>query len=75
MATEQGSDDHANWAKQMKERRESLDLVRDFGVRGETYVDLDDQGRIVRHAPDGAVIEVVGQVDLRPSESAVDAED
>jgi hypothetical protein len=63
LGTEEQAVVRARWASLMKERRESLDLVRDFGVRGETYVDLDDQGRIVRHAPDGAVIEIIGELD------------
>ena len=63
LGTEEQAVVRARWASLMKERRESLDLVRDFGVRGETYVDLDDQGRIVRLAPDGAVIEIIGELD------------
>jgi hypothetical protein len=62
LGTEEQAVVRARWASLMKERRESLDLVRDFGLRNETYVDLDDQGRIVRHAPDGAVIEIIGEL-------------
>lgn len=61
LGTEEQAVVRARWASLMRQRRESLDLVSDFGLRGETYVDVDDQGRIVRHAPDGAVIEVVGE--------------
>ena len=60
LGTEEQAVIRARWASLMKERRESLDLVRDFGLRGETYVDIDDQGHIVRHAPDGAVIKIIG---------------
>lgn len=63
LGTEEQAVVRARWASLMKERRESLDLVRDFGLQGETYVDLDDQGRIVRHAPDGDVIEIIGEPD------------
>jgi len=62
LGTEEQAVIRARWASLMKERRESLDLVRDFGLRGETYVDIDDQGHIVRHAPDGAVIEIIGEL-------------
>ena len=62
LGTEEQAVVRARWASLMKERRESLDLVRDFGLRGETYVDIDDQGHIVRHAPDGAVIEIIGEL-------------
>jgi hypothetical protein len=62
LGTEEQAVVRARWASLMKERRESLDLVRDFGLRGETYVDIDDQGRIVRHASDGDVIEVIGEL-------------
>lgn len=59
LGTEEQAVVRARWAELMRERRESLDLVRNFGVRGETYVDMDAEGRIVRHAPDGTVIEVI----------------
>ena len=49
----------AEWARLMRERREALDLRTDFLLRGETYVDLDEEGRVVRHAPDGTVIEII----------------
>jgi len=62
LGTEEQAVVRARWASLMKERRESLDLVRDFGLRSETYVDIDDEGRIVRHAPDGAVIEIIGEL-------------
>jgi hypothetical protein len=65
LATEEQAVVRAKWARLVRERRESLDLVRDFGLRDETYVDIDDEGRIVRHAPDGAVIEIIG--DLAPT--------
>jgi hypothetical protein len=47
----------------MRERRESLDLERDFGLRDETYVDVDDEGNIVRHSPQGDVIEIIGSLE------------
>jgi len=62
LGTEEQAVVRARWASLMKERRESLDLVRDFGLRGETYVDIDDQGRIVRHASDGDAIEIIGEL-------------
>ena len=65
LATEEQAVVRAKWARLVRERRESLDLERDFGLRDETYVDIDDEGRIVRHAPDGAVIEIIG--DLAPT--------
>lgn len=60
LATEEQAVVRAKWARLMRERRESLDLERDFGLRGETYVDVDDEGNIVRHSPAGDVIEIIG---------------
>jgi hypothetical protein len=57
--TEEQAVVRAEWARLMRERRESLDLRTDFLLRGETSVDLDEDGRVVRHAPDGAVIEII----------------
>ena len=62
LGTEEQAVVRARWASLMKERRESLDLVRDFGLRGETYVDVDDDGNIVRHAPGGDVIAIIGEL-------------
>lgn len=63
LGTEEQAVVRAEWARLMRERRESLDLRTDFLLRGETYVDLDEEGRVVRHAPDGTVIEIIAAAD------------
>jgi ParD-like antitoxin of type II bacterial toxin-antitoxin system len=63
LGTEEQAVVRAEWARLMRERRESLDLRTDFLLRGETYVDLDEEGRVVRHAPDGSVIEIIAAAD------------
>jgi hypothetical protein len=63
LATEEQAVVRAKWARLMRERRESLDLERDFGLRDETYVDVDDEGNIVRHSPQGDVIEIIGSLE------------
>lgn len=41
----------AEWAERMDARREALDLAREFSAHGRTYVELDDDGRVVRREP------------------------
>ena len=49
----------AEWSELIHSRLAGLDLVSEFAEQGETYIDMDDQGRLVRHQPDGTVIEVI----------------
>ena len=49
----------AEWAERMDVRREGLDLVQEFADEGRSYVELDDDERVVRREPrsaDGASI-------------------
>lgn len=41
----------AEWAERMEARREALDLAREFSAQGRSYVELDDDGRVVRREP------------------------
>jgi ParD-like antitoxin of type II bacterial toxin-antitoxin system len=52
----------AEWAEQMDARREGLDLAASFAESGKPYVGLDAEGRVVRHAVDGTVLEVMAPV-------------
>jgi hypothetical protein len=38
----------AEWAERMDARREGLDLAREFADERRTYVELDEQGNVVR---------------------------
>lgn len=39
------------WAERTEQRRRSLDLVAEFESAGMSYVEQDDEGRIIRHQP------------------------
>ncbi|HRE02705.1 MAG TPA: hypothetical protein PLV68_15490 [Ilumatobacteraceae bacterium] len=41
----------AEWSTLMRERRETLDLAREFAAEGRTWVELDDDGSVVERAP------------------------
>ena len=41
----------AEWAERMTARREGLDLAREFTEQGVAYVELDDEGNVVRREP------------------------
>lgn len=41
----------AEWAERMDARREGLDLAQEFADEGRSYVELDDEGAVVRRAP------------------------
>ena len=43
----------AEWAERTEQRRRSLDLVAEFTEAGMSYAELDDEGRVVHHWPDG----------------------
>lgn len=43
----------AEWSKRIAERRESLDLIRDFETAGRPYAVLDDAGEVVIHNGEG----------------------
>lgn len=43
----------AEWAERMEERRQSVDLTQRFDHQGRSYVELDDDGRIVSREPAG----------------------
>lgn len=38
----------ASWSQRMKARREQLDLDEDFAAGGRAWVELDDDGKVVR---------------------------
>lgn len=40
----------AEWAERMDARRDELDLAAEFAAGGRSYVELGDDGRVVRHA-------------------------
>ncbi len=46
----------AVWAERMAAYRDGLDLTKRFAAEGRTWVELDDDGRVVEHhsAPAGA---------------------
>jgi hypothetical protein len=47
----------AEWTERMDARRDQLDLAQEFSDRGVAYVELDDDGQVVRRGPsaeDGA---------------------
>jgi hypothetical protein len=58
----------AEWAERMDARREGLDFVSSFAQAGKPYVGLDAEGRVVRYAPDGRVLEV-----LAPASTTTDS--
>ena len=39
----------AEWAERITERREGLDLARQFESDGHSYVELDQEGNVIRH--------------------------
>lgn len=41
----------AEWAERTEERRRTLNLATEFAAEGRSYVELDDDGNIVRHEP------------------------
>ncbi|MGZ4693814.1 MAG: TA system antitoxin ParD family protein [Acidimicrobiales bacterium] len=41
----------AEWAERIDARREALDLAQEFSDQGRSYVELDDDGEIVRRGP------------------------
>jgi hypothetical protein len=43
----------AEWAERMDVRRESLDLAQEFADQARSYVEHDDDGRVVRREPVG----------------------
>ena len=43
----------AEWAERMAARREELDLAQEFADQGRSYVELDDDGAVVRREPVG----------------------
>jgi hypothetical protein len=43
----------AEWAERMDVRRDGLDLAQEFADRGRSYVELDDDGQVVRREPVG----------------------
>jgi hypothetical protein len=47
------------WVERMDACREALDFAAEFAAAGQPYVGLDAQGRVVRYAAGGAVLEVV----------------
>ncbi len=49
----------ARWAERIEQRLAELDMVAEFATRGSTYVDMDEDGRMVRRDADGTVIEVI----------------
>lgn len=50
----------AEWEVRAGEILANLDLPAQFAATGQTYVDMNDDGQIVRHAPDGTILEVDG---------------
>ena len=44
----------AEWNERMAALREGLDLAAEFSAAGETWVEADDDGRVVEHAPKAA---------------------
>lgn len=43
----------AEWVERMDARREGLDLAQEFADEGRSYVELDDDGTVVRRMPAG----------------------
>lgn len=50
----------ARWAERAAALLAELDLADEFAAQGRTYVDLDDNGRVVLHAADGTILEIDG---------------
>lgn len=50
----------SSWASRAEQLRNSLNLADNFAAEGRTYVDLDDNGRVVLHAADGSILEIDG---------------
>jgi len=44
----------AEWAERITERREGLNLAKEFADAGRSYVELDRDGNVVRHSATGA---------------------
>ena len=59
LSVEEQSLVRARWNERIEQRLGSVDLVAEFAEQGATYVEMDDDGRIVRRAPDGQVLEVI----------------
>ena len=43
--------DRAEWAERMDVRRKELNLAQEFADQGRSYVELDDNGKVVRREP------------------------
>ncbi|WP_420446090.1 TA system antitoxin ParD family protein [Candidatus Poriferisodalis sp.] len=41
----------AEWAERAEQRRRDLNFAAEFATQGRSYVELDDDGNIVRHQP------------------------
>lgn len=41
----------AEWAARSEQRRRDLDFAAEFAAEGRSFVELDDEGNIVRHQP------------------------
>ena len=54
--------DNLSSAKKADQILEDLDLIKMFEDKCLTYVDLNEAGEIVLHAPNGDVIKVIGEI-------------
>lgn len=43
--------DRAEWDERMDVRRKELNLAQEFAAEGRSYVELDDDGQVVRREP------------------------
>lgn len=59
LTVEEQSVVRARWVERIDERLSGLDLVAEFAEQGATYVEMDDDGRLVRRSSDGEIVEVV----------------
>jgi len=59
LSVEEQSVVRARWTERIDDRLGQIDLVADFAEQGATYVEMDDDGRLVRRAPDGEILEVI----------------
>lgn len=43
----------AEWSERIALQRSALDLADEYTAQGRSWVELDDEGNVVRHSPDG----------------------
>ena len=51
----------ARWADRASELLAKLNLAAEFAAAGRTYVELDDESRVVLHAADTTIVEIDGK--------------